>query len=240
MANVIDRNNIPAHVAIMMDGNGRWAKRKLLPREAGHNAGARALKALVPKAEELGIKCLTVFAFSTENWKRSDDEIKSLMDLMRAYIRDYVEEAEKNNIVMRVVGDVSRLDGDLRGSIARLEAITEHKTGMRLNIAINYGGRDDIVRAARKTAEACIAGQLTPNAIDENFFSSCLDTAGLPEVDLFIRTGGDLRLSNFLLYQFAYAELYFTDALWPDFDDGRMRSAIIEYQQRNRRYGGRK
>jgi len=230
---------IPAHVAIMMDGNGRWAKRRLLAREAGHSAGARALKALVPEAGALGVKYLTVFAFSTENWTRSESEVRNLMDLMRGYIQEYIDEAEKDDTRLRTIGDISRLDADLREKIIRLTDISKNKTGLCLNIAINYGGRDEIVRAARRAAEDCLSGRIAPGDIGEKTFAGYLDTAELPEIDLWIRTGGDVRLSNFLLYQLAYAEIYFTEVLWPDFGKRDLIAAIGEYQKRNRRFGGR-
>jgi len=231
---------IPVHVAIMMDGNGLWAKKRLLPREAGHNAGGRALKALVPKAWEAGIKYLTVFALSTENWTRSEEEVRNLLELLRSYIQEYIDDTEKNDMKMTVIGDMSRLDTDLRDKINYLTELTKNKPGLCLNIALNYGGRDDIVRAARKLAEECIAGNINPDGIDEKLFTSFLDTKDLPEIDLWIRTGGDCRVSNFLLYQLAYAEMYFTDTLWPDFGAKELHAAITEYQKRHRSFGGRK
>ena len=227
------------HVAIMMDGNGRWARKRFLKAEAGHRAGAQALKKLVPEAAEAGVRYLTVFAFSTENWSRPADEVQSLMDLLRGYIQEYIDDTEKNDVKMTVIGDVSRLDADLRQKIAYLTELTLDKPGLRLNIAINYGGRDEIVRAVKRIAADAAAGMLDPADIDERLFASYLDTAGLPEIDLWIRTGGDVRVSNFLLYQLAYAEMYFTDVLWPDFTIKNLNAAIEDFTRRGRRFGGR-
>jgi len=223
----------------MMDGNGRWAKKRFLKAEAGHRAGAQALKKLVPEAEAAGVKFLTVFAFSTENWSRPADEVQSLMDLLRDYIQEYIDDTEKNDVRMTVIGDVSRLDDDLRQKIANLTELTLDKPGLRLNIAINYGGRDEIVRAVKHIAADSAAGTLDPTDIDERLFATYLDTAGLPEIDLWIRTGGDVRVSNFLLYQLAYAEMYFTDVLWPDFTIKNLNAAIEDFTRRGRRFGGR-
>ena len=230
---------VPAHVAIMMDGNGRWAKKRMLPREAGHNAGAKTLKALVPYAEEAGVKYLTVFAFSTENWKRSADEVKNLINLIRVYINDYLSEALSKNIRFSVIGDLARLDNDLQKSIENLVEQTKNKNGLRLSIALNYGGRDEIVRAVRKIANEAQNGVLNIDDISEEMFAKRLDTAELPEIDLWIRTGGDMRVSNFLLYQLAYAEIYFTSVLWPDFNAGELKKALDDFKGRKRSFGGR-
>jgi len=234
-----ENNKIPVHVAIMMDGNGRWAKKRLLPREAGHRAGANALKNLVPKAEEAGIKFLTVFAFSTENWSRSEDEVNALMNLLREFIQEYIDDTQKNDVKINIIGDISRLDLDLQEKINYLRALTNDKTGICLNIALNYGGRDEIIRAVKKVSDDVVCGKLSLNEINEKTFASYLDTAGLPEIDLWIRTGGDIRLSNFLLYQLAYTEIYFTKVLWPDFKFRDLNKAIDEFNKRERRYGGR-
>ena len=229
----------PEHVAIIMDGNGRWAKRRVLPVTAGHRAGGQTLRKLIPEAEKIGLKYLTVYAFSTENWRRDTSETDGLMRLLREYIKRYVDDAKKNDIRMSVIGDVSRLDKDLQQHILELTELTAKKRGIHVQIALNYGGRDEIVRAARKLAVRVRDEALSPDAIDEALFEESLDTAGVPAPDLLIRTGGDMRLSNFLLWQSAYTELYSTDILWPDFSPKEFSKALDWYSSVERRFGAR-
>ena len=234
-----DANGMPAHIAIIMDGNGRWAKKRLLNTQAGHYAGSVALKKLCFDADAIGLKFLTVYAFSTENWKRNADEVKGLMNLIRRFVDEYTQETKDRNIKMRVIGDISRFEPDIAEKIGFLENETKNKTGLTLIMALNYGARDEILRAVRKITErnAARAGALLP--LNELDFASELDTKDFPDPDLIIRTGGEKRLSNFLLYQAAYAELYFDDALWPDYGIKRLQTAIDEYNARERRFGGR-
>ncbi len=233
-----DERKIPAHVAIIMDGNGRWAKKRGLPRTAGHAQGARTVEKILEDADHMGIRYLTVYAFSTENWSRPDSEVKSLMNLLRTYMKTSLAKCAKNNVRIRVIGDKSRLDDDLIRSIDNLERETAGNTGISFQIAINYGARDEIARAVRKGAEAVRAGELDPSDLTEEWISDHLDTAGLPDPDLLIRTGGEQRISNFLLWQLAYAELYYCDTAWPDFDKEDLEKAIDAFNRRERRYGG--
>ena len=239
MKTQVDFTRLPRHIAIMMDGNGRWAKRMLMNRAAGHRAGAQTLRKLSERMNEMGFPMLTVYAFSTENWKRSEEEVSALMGLLREYIQQYIDDSKKNNMRIATIGDMTRLDADLQEKIAYLTALTKNHEGMRVNIAVNYGGRDDIVRAARRLAAEVASGALLPGGIDESVFAAFTDTAGLPDPDLWIRTGGDLRLSNFLLWQSAYAELSFCDKLWPDYTINDLLAAVASFQQRDRRFGGR-
>lgn len=236
----IDMSRLPSHVAIIMDGNGRWAKKFLLPRKAGHKAGAEALRKLSEKMNDQGYKMLTVYAFSTENWSRSDAEIEALMNLLRDYIKEYLDAADRNNMRINTIGDLSRLAPDLQTDILRLEEMTRDYPGMQVNIAINYGGRDELRRAVRMIAEDVKRGSLKPEDIDEQRITDCLDTAGIPDPDLIIRTAGEMRLSNFLLWQAAYSEFYATPKLWPDFTINDLSEAVAQFQTRDRRYGGRK
>lgn len=229
---------IPAHVAIIMDGNGRWAKRRGLPRTAGHAQGARAVEQILEEADHLGIRYLTVYAFSTENWARPDTEVKTLMNLLRTYMKTSLAKCAKNNVRIRVIGDKSRLDEDLQRSIANLEESTRTNTGIGFQIAINYGARDEMRRAVTELAQRVKAGTLAPEEISEEMISEALDTRGIPDPDLLIRTCGEQRLSNFLMWQLSYAELYFTDAAWPDFNKEELEKAIDAYNHRERRYGG--
>ncbi|MDR1210396.1 MAG: di-trans,poly-cis-decaprenylcistransferase [Clostridiales bacterium] len=234
-----DPARLPRHVAIIMDGNGRWAKKRFSPRKAGHAAGAQALRRLVERMDKLGFERLTVFAFSTENWKRSDEEVYDIMNLLRDYIRQYAEDADGSAVSIGFIGDLSRLDEDLRSKIHELRLMTKNHPGMKLTIAVNYGGRDDIVRAAKAFAADAADGRADPAALDEAVFSAYLDTAGSPDPDLLIRTSGEMRLSNFLLWQCAYSEIYVTDRLWPDFTIDDMMEAAREFQKRDRRFGSR-
>jgi len=230
---------VPEHIAIIMDGNGRWAKRRLLNKSAGHRAGAQALRRLAEEAEKIGVKILTVYAFSTENWSRPKAEVDDLMSLIHHYIQQYIDDSEKNDMRISVIGDLTRLSVDLQRKIAGLLEMTKDKKGLRVVLALNYGGRDDITRAARKLAYDVKGGRKTPEEVSERLFASYLDTADLPDPDLLIRTSGEMRLSNFLLWQTAYTEMYFCDKLWPDFNIKDLEKAIAQYGQRDRRYGGR-
>ncbi|MCL2673795.1 MAG: isoprenyl transferase [Defluviitaleaceae bacterium] len=230
--------NLPEHIAIIMDGNGRWAKKRLLTKTAGHKAGAQALRKLAETADKAGLKYMSVYAFSTENWKRSEQETDGLMDLLRGYIQDYIDDADKNDIRMKVVGRRDRLAPDLLEKIEHLEQLTESKPGMTLIIALDYGSRDEILRAAKKFAAACKNGEIDSELADEGCFTKFLDTANIPDPQLLIRTSGEQRISNFLMWQLAYAEMYFTDKLWPDFKFEDMMEAVRAYNTRERRFGG--
>lgn len=229
--------NVPNHVAIILDGNGRWAKAKGLPRTAGHVQGAKTVEQICEDAYNMGINYLTIYAFSTENWTRPDNEVVTLMNLLRNYMKNSIKRAQKNNMCVRVIGDKTRLAEDLQASIAELEQATQNNTGLHFQIAINYGGRDELRRAVTKLAEQVTAGTLKPEDIVEDSIAAQLDTAGLPDPDLLIRTSGEQRISNFLLWQTSYAELYFTPVLWPDFDKNELAKAVDVYQNRDRRYG---
>ncbi|TMJ27590.1 MAG: isoprenyl transferase [Alphaproteobacteria bacterium] len=228
----------PHHVAIIMDGNGRWAKARGLPRVAGHRRGADAVRRVIRGAGELGIPVLTLFAFSTENWTRPADEVSDLMGLLRHYLRHELEELGRNGARLRVIGERSRLAPDIVSDIADAEQRTRSNTRIDVNICINYGSRDEIVRATRSLARKVAAGELESERIDENLFERELLTAGVPDPDLLIRTSGEQRISNFLLWQCAYAELVFVDTLWPDFGKEHLERAITEFRRRERRYGG--
>ena len=233
-----NERKIPVHVAIIMDGNGRWAKKRGLPRTAGHAQGARVVEQILEDADHMGIRYLTVYAFSTENWSRPDSEVKALMNLLRTYMKTSLAKCARNNVRIRVIGDKSRLDSDLQASIANLEKETASNTGIGFQIAINYGSRDEIVRALRKAAQRVKDSELNPEDITEDMISDGLDTAGIPDPDLLIRTGGEQRISNFLLWQTAYSELYFCDAAWPDFNKAELEKAVDAFNNRERRYGG--
>ena len=233
-----NERKIPVHVAIIMDGNGRWAKRRGLPRTAGHAQGARVVEQILEDADHMGIRYLTVYAFSTENWSRPDSEVKALMNLLRTYMKTSLAKCAKNNVRIRVIGDKSRLDKDLQASIANLEKETASNTGIGFQIAINYGSRDEMVRAVQAAAQKVKDGEISPEDITENFISDTLDTCGIPDPDLLIRTGGEQRISNFLLWQTAYSELYFCDAAWPDFNKKELEKAVDAFNNRERRYGG--
>lgn len=230
--------NIPQHVAIILDGNGRWAKKRHMPRNYGHVQGAKAVEQICEDAWNLGIKYLTVYAFSTENWKRSDEEVGALMKLLGNYLKTSIERTTKNNMKVRVIGEKSRLSDDLRAQIEELEEISSKNTGLNFTIALNYGSRDEIVRAMNRMSKDIEAGKVAAGSITEELITSYLDTAELPDPDLMIRTSGEQRLSNWLLWQLAYAEFYFTDVLWPDFDKAALIDAIKYYNGRERRFGG--
>jgi len=233
-----DSTPSPHHVAIIMDGNGRWAKARGLPRAAGHRRGADAVRRVVRGAGELGIPVLTLFAFSTENWARPVDEVNDLMGLLRHYLRNELEELHRNGARLRVIGRREGLASDIVRDITQAEMRTRSNTRIQVNICINYGSRDEIVQAARRLATLVAGGELLPEAIDEKRFERELLTAGLPDPDMLIRTSGEQRISNFLLWQCAYSELVFVDTLWPDFGREHLEQAIAEFRRRERRYGG--
>lgn len=230
-------NKVPEHVAIILDGNGRWAKSKGMPRNYGHTAGAKNVETVCQAAGELGIKYLTLYAFSTENWNRPKAEVDALMKLLENYLNNCIKTAEKNNLRVRVLGDTSGLDVKFQESIRNLEEASAKNTGLNLSIAINYGSRDEMLRAMKKIARKCKDGELEPEEIDEKLFAEHLDTKGLPDPDLLIRTSGEQRLSNYLLWQLAYSEFYFTDIPWPDFHKKDLERAIEAYNKRDRRFG---
>lgn len=229
--------SVPTHVAVIMDGNGRWAQARGLPRTAGHKQGAEAVRRTLIGAGELGIKYLTLFGFSAENWRRPESEISALMGLLRIYLRSEIAELHSRGARVRVIGDMSRFATDITAMIAQAEDLTRHNTAINLTIALNYGGRQEITAAARTLAQEAVAGRLDPKAINEALFETCLTTAGMPDPDLLIRTSGEQRVSNFLLWQCAYAEMIFADTLWPDFDRHHLEEAIVEFNRRQRRFG---
>lgn len=231
---------IPKHVAIILDGNGRWAKSKGLPRNAGHVQGARVVEDMCEITYNMGIQYFTVYAFSTENWSRPKDEVDALMKLLRNYMVNAKKRANKNNMCVRVIGDKTGLDKDLQESIRDLEESTKNNTGLHFQIAINYGGRDEITRAVRRLSADVAEGKLEADSVTEETLNSYLDTAGLPDPDLLIRTCGEQRISNFLLWQLAYTEFYFCDKAWPDFNKKELERAIESYNTRNRKFGGLK
>ena len=229
--------NIPNHVAIILDGNGGWAKAKGMPRNYGHAQGAKTVEVICEEAYKMGIQYLTVYAFSTENWNRPQDEVDALMKLLRNYMKTCLKTAAKNNMCVRVIGDKTGLDEDIRTRIAELEEATKENTGLHFQIALNYGGRDEIVRAIRKLSKDVEEGRLKPEDINAELVSDTLDTKGLPEPDLLIRTCNEQRISNFLLWQLAYTEFYFTPVAWPDFTKEELEKAIEAYNHRERKYG---
>ena len=234
-----DEDGVPRHVAIIMDGNHRWAKRRHLPGAAGHRAGARNVRPVAEACADLGVTCLTLFAFSTENWQRPRREVNLLMDLMRNVLENDLEELDKRNVRLQVIGDRSRFPSDLQMQMNRAETQTRDNTRMALNIAANFGGRWDITEAARRLATDVQRGALDPADLDEEKFADYLSLGNLPSPDICIRTGGDHRISNFLLWDFAYTELYFTDAFWPDFNDDCLSDAFRWFDERQRRFGRR-
>jgi len=235
-AEEIDLSNLPRHIAIIMDGNGRWAKKRGMPRTAGHAAGAETFRSVATCCKNLGIDYLTVYAFSTENWRRPKEEVDAIMALLEKYLGEAIEKMEQSRIRLKFFGDSSVLSPKLRELIARTEALSAHLDGFQANVCLNYGGRDEIIRAVRAYAEQVKEG--VPNNIDEQRFGDLLYSAGIPDPELVIRPGGELRTSNFLMWQSAYSELYFTDTLWPDFDETEIKKAIAAYQRRDRRFGG--
>ena len=228
---------IPQHIAIILDGNGRWAKSKGMPRNFGHTQGSKNVEVICEAASNMGVKYLTVYAFSTENWKRPESEVSALMTILRTYMKNCVKTAQKNNMKVRVIGDLNGLDEDIRTRIIELEEATKNNDGLNFQIAINYGSRDEMVRAMKKMAQDCMDGKVEIDSISEKTFESYLDTHGIPDPDLMIRTSGEQRLSNYLLWQLAYSEFYFTDVPWPDFSKEELEKAIEQYNNRDRRYG---
>jgi undecaprenyl diphosphate synthase len=228
----------PRHIAVIMDGNGRWAKSRHLPRIAGHRKGAEAVRSLVRSCTDLNIPFVTIYAFSSENWKRSPEEVSDLMSLLRFYLQREISDLHKQGVQIRFIGDRDRLDNDIKTMIEGAESLTKENQEITLSIALNYGSRHEIALAARRIAEDARAGRLDPDKVDEACVASYLDTAEVPDPDLLIRTSGEQRLSNFLLWQSAYTELVFLSTLWPDFDRESLLEAIEEYQRRDRRYGG--
>lgn len=233
-----EKLNVPKHVAIILDGNGRWAKKRKMPRNFGHIQGSKTVEKIIEDGYNMGIEYITVYAFSTENWKRSKDEVDALMKLLAKYLIDCIERSTKNNMKVRVIGDKSGLDKKLVDRINELEEATKDATGLKFTIAINYGGRDEIRRAVKKIVEDAQNGLISADDITEDMINDKLDTAGLPDPDLLIRTSGEERLSNFLPWQLAYTEFYFTDVLWPDFSKEDLLTAIRYYNGRERRFGG--
>ena len=229
--------NVPQHIAIILDGNGRWAKSKGMPRNYGHAQGSKNVEKICEVAYKMGVKYLTVYAFSTENWNRPQSEVDALMTLLRNYMKTCLKTAEKNRMKVRVIGDKTRLDDDIRTRIEELEEASKNNDGLNFQIAINYGSRHEMVRAMRKMMKDCEAGKITSDEVTEEVFESYLDTHGIPDPDLLIRTSGELRLSNYLLWQLAYTEFYFTDVPWPDFTKEELEKAIMQYNNRDRRYG---
>lgn len=229
--------NIPRHIAIILDGNGRWAKKKFLPRNAGHAAGSKNVEKICSAAWNMGIEYVTMYAFSTENWSRPKDEVDALMKLLYSYLKDCINTSKKNNMQVRVIGDISKLETSLQEKIAELEEVSSYNTGLHFQVALNYGSRDEIKRSIKKIAKEVKEDKLNIDDIDEDVISSHLDTYGIPDPDLMIRTSGEQRLSNYLLWQLAYAEFYFTDVLWPDFDKKELEKAVKFYQTRDRRFG---
>lgn len=230
--------NIPQHVAIILDGNGRWAKKKHLPRNMGHRQGSKVVENIIEDAHNMGIKYLTVYAFSTENWKRPKDEVDALMKLLRDYLKTCIKRANKNNMKVRVIGDVTGLSEDLQQKIAELEEASKNNTGINFTIALNYGSRDEMIRSMKQMADDLSRGKISKEDITEENFKRYLDTRELPDPDLLIRTSGEQRLSNFLLWQLAYTEFYFTDVHWPAFTKEELIKAIEQYNKRDRRFGG--
>ena len=229
---------VPQHVAIILDGNGRWARSKGMPRNYGHAQGSKNVEKICEEAWPMGIKYLTVYAFSTENWNRPQDEVDALMKLLRNYMKTSLKTAEKNDMKVRVIGDIAALDEDIKSRIAELEEASKNNNGLNFTIAINYGSRDEMIRAIKKLVRDCVDGKVSPEDINEVLYEGYLDTHAIPDPDLLIRTSGELRLSNYLLWQLAYTEFYFTDVLWPDFTKKELEKAIEQYNSRDRRFGG--
>lgn len=229
---------VPRHVAIILDGNGRWAKKRMLPRNAGHAAGSKNVEKICEAAWNMGIEYVTMYAFSTENWSRPQEEVDALMKLLHSYLKDCIKTSKKNNMQVRVLGDITRLEPGLQDKIRELEEVSARNTGLHFQVALNYGSRDEIARAVRKMTQDAKDGKLEPADVNEAKISDYLDTKDIPDPDLMIRTSGEQRLSNYLLWQLAYAEFYFTDVLWPDFDKKELAKAVEFYQSRDRRFGG--
>ncbi|MCI8303669.1 MAG: isoprenyl transferase [Lawsonibacter sp.] len=234
----VDFSRLPRHIAIIMDGNGRWAKKRGLPRTAGHAAGAETFRTIATYCRDIGLEYLTVYAFSSENWKRPEEEVGAIMGLLKKYLLEAIAQMERDRVKMEFFGDLSPLAPELRELCERTREISRRYEGCQVNICLNYGGRDDLARAARAFARDCVEGRADPNHLTEDQFSGYLYSKGVPDPDLIIRTSGELRLSNFLLWQAAYAEFYITDVLWPDFSREELHRAVASYQSRDRRFGG--
>ena len=234
----VDFDRLPRHIAIIMDGNGRWAKKRGLPRTAGQAAGAETFRTIATYCKDIGLEYLTVYAFSTENWKRPEDEVAAIMGLLKKYLLEAIGQMERDKVKMEFFGDLSPLTPELRQLCERTREISRHYDGCQVNICLNYGGRDELMRAAKAYAQDCLEGRADPNHLTQDQFGGYLFSRGVPDPDLVIRPSGELRLSNFLLWQSAYAEFYFTDVLWPDFSKEELHRAIAAYQSRNRRFGG--
>lgn len=234
----IDMNNLPTHIGVIMDGNGRWAKKRGLPRSAGHQAGADTLKKIVTECNKMGIKYITVYAFSTENWKRPKEEVDFLMNLLLGYLRDAERTLAGENVVIRAIGSRAELSEEIQEQIIKTENFTKDNTGIIMNIAVNYGGREELTTAAREICKKVSNGEMSIDDIDNNTISQFLYTNNQPDPDFIIRTSNEQRLSNFMIWQASYSEFYFTETLWPDFSINDLKKAILEYQRRNRRYGG--
>jgi len=232
-----DGMKIPEHVAIILDGNGRWAKQKRMPRNYGHSVGSKNVEKITEEAYRIGIKYLTVYAFSTENWNRPKEEVDALMKLLRNYLKDCLKTSSKNNMKVRILGDITKLDDEMQNRIKELEEESAKNTGLNFQVALNYGSRDEMIRGIKNLAMEVKSGKLNIENINEAVFANYLDTKGIPDPDLLIRTSGEQRLSNFLLWQLAYTEFYFTDVLWPDFNEKELVKAIEYYNSRERRYG---
>lgn len=240
MDSKLDLNKIPQHIAFIMDGNGRWAKKRGLPRTVGHNEGGKTLLKIINACNELGIKAMTVYAFSTENWSRPKSEVEYLMKLPNEYIKNYLPKIKEANIRMKFIGFLDQLPEDMQANIKYAYEETKDNTGMILTIALNYGSHDEIIHAVKQIASECVTGKVKIEEITKEYFSQKLMTNGLPDVDLLVRTSGELRISNYLLWQISYSELYFTKKCWPEFSVYELKKALLEYQNRNRRYGGLK
>lgn len=236
--NLLDMSRIPEHIGVIMDGNGRWAKKRGLPRSAGHSAGAETLKKIVTEANKLGVKYITVYAFSTENWKRPREEVDYLMNLLMDYLVNAEKTLAGENVVIRAIGSRRELSQEMRSQIAKTEEFTKNNTGIVMNIALNYGAREELVNTVKEISGKVKSGELCTEDINDKTVESFLYTSGQPDVDLLIRTSGEQRLSNFMLWQLSYAELYFTEKLWPDFTPRDLKEAITEFQNRGRRFGG--
>jgi undecaprenyl diphosphate synthase len=239
MGDIINQDGmrIPEHVAIVLDGNGRWAKQKKMPRNYGHSVGSKNVEKIAEEAYRIGIKHLTVYAFSTENWNRPKEEVDALMKLLGSYLKDCLKTSSKNNMKVRIIGDISRLDEEMQNRIRELEEVSAKNTGLNFQVALNYGSRDEMIRGIKNLAIDVKTGKINLEDIDETLFTNYLDTKGIPDPDLLIRTSGEQRLSNFLLWQLAYTEFYFTDVLWPDFNKKELMKAMEYYNSRDRRFG---
>ena len=235
---VLDKDNMPKHIAIIMDGNGRWAKQRKLPRTMGHKAGVETIRRVIKETHILGIKYLTLYAFSTENWKRPKDEVSALMKLLVEYLRSELQELNKNGVVIKILGDINMLPKDAQREVKEAVEITKNNTGVVLNIAFNYGGRDEIIRAVKFVSNDVKSGKLNIEDINEKTLEKYLYTNGTPDPDLIIRPSGEQRISNFLLWQCAYSEFWYSNVCWPDFNEEHLHEAIYDYQHRDRRYGG--